>query len=59
MDTFLRLFSFGHVRQLDAVAARFLTRLAGSTHLPRDWPWEPSLDDLFRHALHDPIPAAA
>jgi hypothetical protein len=28
-------------------------------HLPRDWPWEPSLAELFRHALHDPIPAAA
>jgi hypothetical protein len=28
-------------------------------HLPRDWPWEPALDDLFRRALHDPLPAAA
>jgi hypothetical protein len=28
-------------------------------HLPRDWPWEPGLDELFRHALHDPVPTAA
>jgi hypothetical protein len=28
-------------------------------HLPRDWPWEAGLDELFRHALHDPLPAAA
>jgi hypothetical protein len=28
LGTFLRVFTFGHVRQLDAVAARFLTALA-------------------------------
>ena len=28
-------------------------------HLPRDWPWEPGLDDLLRAALHDPLPARA
>jgi hypothetical protein len=28
-------------------------------HLPRDWPWEPGLDELFRRALHDPLPATA
>src|SRR5215210_5435151 len=28
LGSFLRSFSFGHVRQLDVVAARFLTRLA-------------------------------
>jgi hypothetical protein len=28
-------------------------------HLPRGWPWEPGLDELFRRALHDPLPAAA
>jgi hypothetical protein len=33
LGTFLRCFTFGHVRQLDAVAARFLARLAGSTPL--------------------------
>jgi hypothetical protein len=26
-------------------------------HLPRDWPWETGLDELFRRALHDPLPA--
>lgn len=31
LGTFLRLFSFGHVRQLDAVAAMLLGRLAAST----------------------------
>ena len=31
LGTFLRLFTFGHVRQLDAVAAGLLTRLAGAT----------------------------
>jgi hypothetical protein len=141
LGTFLRLFAFGHVRQLDAVAAGLLTRLAAATpvlpdagqqvfvdvddtvrqtygyakqgtgrgyaawlvcaaiahnltraaaalaggrhrrtrtgtirtqlihtparlahsahlqvlHLPRDWPWEPGLDELFRRALHDPL----
>ena len=33
LGSFLRAFSFGHVRQLDAVAARFLTRLAAQTPL--------------------------
>ena len=28
-------------------------------HLPRDWPWEPGLDELFRRALHDPLPTPA
>ncbi|MHA6796161.1 hypothetical protein ACVGVM_21995 [Pseudonocardia bannensis] len=28
-------------------------------HLPRDWPWEPGLDELFRRALHDPLATAA
>jgi hypothetical protein len=31
LGTFLRLFTFGHVRQLDAVAARFLARLVAAT----------------------------
>ena len=29
LGTFLRTFSFGHVRQLDAVASRLLINLAG------------------------------
>jgi len=33
LGTFLRSFTFGHVRQLDAVAERFLCRLAGHTPL--------------------------
>jgi len=28
-------------------------------HLPSGWPWEAGLDELFRHALHDPLPATA
>ncbi|MBA2438522.1 MAG: IS1380 family transposase [Acidimicrobiia bacterium] len=28
-------------------------------HLPQHWPWETGLDELFRHALHDPVPTAA
>jgi hypothetical protein len=28
-------------------------------HLPQDWPWQPALDQLFRAAPHDPLPAAA
>ena len=44
LGTFLRAFTFGHVRQLDAVAARFLAGLAAARsdhrsgaagHLPR------------------------
>jgi hypothetical protein len=37
--------------------ARSAHRLA--LHLPRHWPWQPSLDELFRQALHDPLPTAA
>jgi hypothetical protein len=33
LGSFLRAFSFGHVRQLDAVASRFLTRLAAQAPL--------------------------
>jgi Transposase DDE domain group 1 len=33
LGAFLRAFTFGHVRQLDAVAARFLARLAAETPL--------------------------
>jgi hypothetical protein len=40
---FLRAFAFGHVRQLDAVAARFIARLADNT---------PALD-----ALNGPVSA--
>jgi hypothetical protein len=33
LGSFLRAFTFGHVRQLDAVASRFLTRLAKQSPL--------------------------
>src|SRR3954468_10872857 len=33
LGSFLRAFAFGHVRQLDAVASRFLLALAGLTRL--------------------------
>src|SRR6476659_3094783 len=33
LGSFLRAFRFGHVRQLDAIAARFLAGLAGLTSL--------------------------
>jgi hypothetical protein len=36
LGSFLRAFTFGHVRQLDAVAARFLSNLAGRTPLLAD-----------------------
>jgi hypothetical protein len=28
-------------------------------HLPRDWPWQTGLDELFRRALHDPLATPA
>ena len=28
-------------------------------HLPQHWPWEDGLDELFRRALHDPLPATS
>src|SRR5680860_1120007 len=36
LGTFLRTFTFGHVRQLDAVASRFLANLAAHTPLLPD-----------------------
>ena len=33
LGSFLRAFTFGHVRQLDAIASRFLIALAGLTRL--------------------------
>jgi hypothetical protein len=57
-----------HARTRTAtVRAQLITtpaRLAHSAHqqllhLPTDWPWEAGLDELFRHALHDPRPSAA
>jgi hypothetical protein len=36
LGTFLRVFAFGHVRQLDAVAAELLARLAAATPILTD-----------------------
>jgi len=38
-----------------------LARSAGRLvlHLPNGRPFEPGLDELFRRALHDPLPNAA
>src|SRR5665647_2886730 len=38
LGSFLRAFTFGHVRQLDAVASRFLRSLAA--HVPRQALWQ-------------------
>ena len=46
LGSFLRAFTFGHVRQLDAVASRFLIALAGLTRLlGAGRPAEPVSDD--------------
>ena len=56
----------GHVRaRTGTIRAQLITtpgRIARSAgrlmlHLPRDWPWEAGLHELFRRALHDPLPA--
>jgi hypothetical protein len=46
--------------QLISVPAR-LARSAHrlTLHLPAHWPWQDGLDELFRHALHDPLSPAA
>jgi Transposase DDE domain group 1 len=46
--------------QLIGVPAR-LARSAHrlTLHLPQHWPWQDGLDELFRRALHDPLPTAA
>jgi Transposase DDE domain group 1 len=58
----------GHTRSRTAtVRAQLIhtpARLAHSghqqlLHLPRDWPWEVGLDELFCRALHDPLLATA
>ena len=49
LGTFLRAFTFGHVRQLDAVAARLLTRLAAAT------PLLPGADELAFLDIDDTV----
>ena len=46
LGSFLRDFTFGHVRQLDAVASRFLTALAGRTSLLAAAPSELVMVDI-------------
>ena len=46
LGSFLRAFTFGHVRQLDAVASRFVTALADRTPLVRANPDAPVLLDV-------------
>jgi hypothetical protein len=57
-----------HTRARTATPRRTLinvaARVAGSArrlvlHLPEHWPREPGLHELFRRALHDPLPAPA
>ncbi len=49
LGTFLRSFSFGHVRQLDAVASRLLINLAGQT------PLLPGADELTYVDIDDTL----
>ena len=51
LGSFLRAFTFGHVRQLDAVASRFLTALAGRAPLLPT----PSRDELVLVDVDDTI----
>ena len=46
LGSFLREFTFGHVRQLDAIASRFLAALAGRTELLATGPPELVLVDI-------------
>jgi hypothetical protein len=46
-----------HLITVPARLARSAHRLV--LHLPQHWPWQDGLDELFHHALHDPLPTAA
>jgi hypothetical protein len=61
LGTFLRLFTFGHVRQLDAVAARLLARLARATPIlgGADQVAFVDLDDTVRQSTATPSKAPA
>jgi hypothetical protein len=48
LGSFLRSFTFGHVRQLDAVASRFVTALAGRAPLVR----QPADGKWLRESFH-------
>jgi Transposase DDE domain group 1 len=53
LGSFLRMFRFGHVRQLDAIAARFLLALAGLTSLLRMRPAPPSAGERRGYVFVD------
>jgi Transposase DDE domain group 1 len=53
LGSFLRMFRFGHVRQLDAIAARFLLALAGLTSLLRMQPAPPSAGERRGYVFVD------
>lgn len=54
LGSFLRAFAFGHVRQLDAIASRFLIALAGLTHLlGASVASDTGPDDVARYAMLD------
>jgi hypothetical protein len=46
-----------HLITVPARLARSAHRLV--LHLPQHWPWQDGLDELFHHALHDPLPTPA
>ena len=53
LGSFLRAFTFGHVRQLDAVASRFMAALAARTGLLGNQPDAPDTARTSRYALVD------
>lgn len=53
LGSFLRAFSFGHVRQLDAIASRFLIAVAGITRLLGQPSSASSIEDSAEYALLD------
>ena len=53
LGSFLRTFRFGHVRQLDAIAARFLLALAGLTSLLRTQPAPPTAGERHGYVYVD------
>jgi hypothetical protein len=53
LGSFLRAFTFGHVRQLDAVASRFLIALAGLTGLLGQLPGPALIEGEAEYALLD------
>jgi hypothetical protein len=53
LGSFLRAFTFGHVRQLDAVASRFLLALAGLTRLFGTHPTPPAAGERGGFAFVD------